>query len=138
MFRITHHISIPDEEIVIEFVRSSGPGGQNVNKVSTAAQLRFDVAASPSLSAAVKDRLRKLSGARMTQAGVLILDARRYRSQARNRDDALERLADLIRQAATVPRPRRKTAPSYASRQKRLDSKRRRSQTKQLRTRLDD
>ncbi len=131
--RVTPEISIDDDELTIEFVRSSGPGGQNVNKVSTAAQLRFDVWTSRSLPDAVKPRLVALAGSRMTIAGVLIIDARRHRTQARNRQDALDRLAELIRQAAHVPRPRRKTRPTAGSRLRRLESKRRRAETKRLR-----
>lgn len=137
MIRITHDISIGQDEITFEFVRSPGPGGQNVNKVSTAAQLRFDVAASGSLSDEVKQRLGALAGRRLTEAGVLIIQARRYRSQGRNRDDAIERFVDLVRRAATPPKVRRKTRPTAASKQRRLDHKRRRSATKQRRRRVD-
>jgi len=131
--RITPNISIPDDEIAISFVRSSGPGGQNVNKVATAAQLRFSVAASPSLPGEVKDRLRLLAGARMTAEGTLIIDARRFRSQRRNRQDAMDRLAELIRRAAARPKVRRRTSPTAASRRRRLDAKHRRSDIKRLR-----
>jgi ribosome-associated protein len=131
--RITPAISIDDAEVSIEFVRSSGPGGQNVNKVSTAAQLRFNAMASPSLSDEVKRRLASIAGSRMTAAGEIIIDARRHRSQKLNRDDALSRLAELIRRAAIRPRPRRATSPTAASRRRRLDAKRQHSQTKSLR-----
>ncbi len=131
--RITPNISIADDEVTFEFVRSPGPGGQNVNKVSTTAQLRFDVGASESLSDEVKQRLRTLAGRRMTADGVLVIQARRYRSQARNRDDALDRFVDLVRRAAARPKVRRKTKPTAASKQRRLETKRRRSLTKQRR-----
>lgn len=130
---VTDTISIADDELAVEFVRSSGPGGQNVNKVSTAVQLRFDVTHSPSLPEDVKLRLKTLAGSRMTREGVLVIDARRHRSQVQNRQDALERLTALIKQAAVRPRPRRKTRPTLASKTRRLDSKKRRSQTKRLR-----
>ena len=133
MIRITQSISIADDEVTFEFVRSPGPGGQNVNKVSTAAQLRFDVTASDSLSDTVKQRLRTFAGRRITAAGVLIIQARRYRSQARNRDDALDRFVDLVRRATARPKVRRKTRPTAASKRRRLDAKRRKSVTKQRR-----
>ena len=133
MIRITQSISIADDEVTFEFVRSPGPGGQNVNKVSTAAQLRFDVTASDSLSDTVKQRLRTFAGRRITAAGVLIIQARRYRSQARNRDDALDRFVDLVRRATARPKVRRKTKPTAASKRRRLDAKRRKSITKQRR-----
>jgi ribosome-associated protein len=136
--RVNPTISIRDEELEIQFVRSSGPGGQNVNKVSTAVELRFNVTASPSLPDEVKLRLVRLAGSRMTHDGILIIDARRHRTQGRNRQDALDRLAELIRQAAYVPRRRRKTAPTHASRLRRLESKRRRSQVKRLRGAADE
>jgi ribosome-associated protein len=126
-------IEIDESEIQIVFMRASGPGGQNVNKVSSAVQLRFDVLASPSLPAEVKPRLVKLAGSRMTDEGVLILEAKRYRTQEQNRQDAIERLVELITRALYVPRPRRKTHPSAASRQRRLDSKHRHGQLKRQR-----
>jgi len=137
MILITPSISIAEDEISWEFVRASGPGGQNVNKVSTAAQLRFDVAKSASLPDAVKQRLVRLAGRRMTDDGVLVIDARRYRSRQRNRDDAVSRLTNLIQTAAEAPKARRKTKPTAASRRRRLDAKRRRSETKQLRGRVE-
>ncbi|HUU60613.1 MAG TPA: alternative ribosome rescue aminoacyl-tRNA hydrolase ArfB [Phycisphaerae bacterium] len=133
MIRITRDIAIDEGEIRQEFVRASGPGGQNVNKVATAVQMRFDVTGSSSLPDDVRDRLVRLAGRRMTDNGVLIIDARRYRTQERNRRDAMERLVALIRRAAERPKPRRKTRPTLASRQRRLESKRRRGKTKQMR-----
>ncbi len=133
MLHITADIAIADEELSLRFVRSSGPGGQNVNKVATAVQLRFDAAGSPSLPAGVRARLMKLAGRRLTEDGILVIDARRYRTQARNREDALERLKGLIRRAAEKPKPRKKTRPTLASRQRRLDDKRHRGKTKRLR-----
>jgi len=133
MIRITPAISIDEREIRLVFTRSSGPGGQNVNKVSTAVQLRFDVMNSPSLPDAVRERLIRLAGKRISARGILTIDARRFRTQERNRQDALERLIHLIREAALPPKPRRKTVPTAASRERRLESKRRRSQTKKVR-----
>lgn len=133
MLRITSRIQLDEREIEERFVRASGPGGQNVNKTSTAVQLRFDAAGSPSLPEAVRQRLLRLGGARMDKRGVLTIEARRYRDQSRNRDDALERLVKLVRKAAEPPAPRRRTAPSPASRQRRLDDKRRRGQLKKAR-----
>jgi ribosome-associated protein len=128
--RITPGIEIDESEIEERFVQSSGPGGQNVNKVATAVQLRFDVAASPSLSQALKAKIATLAGRRMTAEGVLILDARRFRSQERNRADARERLAELIRRAATPVAKRIPTRPTLASKTRRLEGKKRRSETK--------
>ena len=134
MIRITPGISIDEREIEESFIRASGPGGQNVNKLATAVQLRFDVRRSPSLSEDVRDRLARLAGRRLTNDGVLIITAQRHRIQERNRQDALDRLIDLIRRAATPPRPRRPTKPTAASRRRRLDAKTRRSATKRLRS----
>ena len=131
-------ITLDESELLFEFVRASGPGGQNVNKVATAVQLRFDVAGSPSLPDAVRERLLVLAKNRITKDGVLVIRASRHRTQERNREDAVERLAGLIKEAATVPRKRRPTAPTAASREKRLDEKRRRSATKDRRRPLKD
>jgi ribosome-associated protein len=133
MIRITPEIAIDEDEIVEDFVRSSGPGGQNVNKVATAVQLRFDVARSPSLPDDVRERLVRLAGSRMTNEGVLVIDARRYRTRERNRRDALDRLVALVGGAAEKPKKRRSTKPTGASRERRLESKRRRGETKRRR-----
>ena len=118
MIIITRNISIGENEIQEDFIRASGPGGQNVNKVSTAVQIRFDVAGSPSLPEDVRQRLLRIAGRRVTGEGVLIIDARRFRSQLKNRQDALERLKALIQKAAQKPRPRYKTRPTRASMEK--------------------
>lgn len=133
MLSINPSLQIPDEELHETFVRTSGPGGQNVNKVATAVQLRFDVRGSPSLPEAVRQRLLKLAASRITNEGVLVIEAQRFRSQEQNRADARQRLAALIRQATVAPKTRRATKPSRAAKEKRLESKRRRSETKQLR-----
>lgn len=133
MIDITPQIALDESEIQVDFVRSSGPGGQNVNKVATAVQLRFDAANSASLPDDVCQRLLRLAGKRVTDDGIIIIDARRYRSQERNRQDAIDRLVTLIRRAAQEPRVRRKTRPSAASKQRRLETKRRQSVKKRLR-----
>jgi ribosome-associated protein len=138
MLQITPAIAIDDAEIEERFVRASGPGGQNVNKVSTAVQLRFDAGRSPSLDGEIRERLKKLAGSRMTAEGILVIDARTFRTQAQNREAARERLVDLLRKAAFRPKRRRKTRPSVASKLNRLDSKRRRSGTKQRRRDVGD
>ena len=133
MILVTDSISIDDNELTENFVRSSGPGGQNVNKLSTAVQLRFNVRRSPSLPNDVALRLMRLAGSRLTKDGVLIITAQSHRTQERNRQDARDRLIDLIRQAAVVPVKRRKTKPTKASKEKRIESKKRRGNIKGLR-----
>ena len=137
MIQITDSIAIDDNEIVEEFVRSSGPGGQNVNSVATADQLRFDIVNSASLSEDVRRRLMRLGGSRVTREGILVIDARRFRTQEQNRRDARERLIGLVRKAAEKPKPRRKTKPTAASKRKRIEEKRRRSRIKQRRQSVD-
>ena len=133
MIRITDRISIDEAEFDESFVRSSGPGGQNVNKLSTAVQLRFDVRGSPSLPNDVAVRVMRLAGKRLTKDGVIVIVAQRHRTQERNRSDARERLVELIREAAVPPVPRRATKPPRSSKKQRLESKKRRSGIKSLR-----
>ena len=133
MIRVTASINIDEREIEESFVRASGPGGQNVNKLSTAVQLRFDVRHSPSLAGDVRGRLERLAGSRLTRDGVLVINAQRHRTQARNRQDALDRLIGLIRQAAIAPVRRRPTKPTKASRERRIEGKKRRGGIKRLR-----
>jgi ribosome-associated protein len=128
-------IAIGEDELDFEFVRASGPGGQNVNKVATAVKLYFDIGRSPSLPPAVKRRLRQLAGRRVSNDGVLAIDARCFRTQEANRRDALERLLALLRQAAVPPKPRRPTRPSAAARARRLEEKKRRGAVKKGRRR---
>ena len=140
MIRVTPAIGIDESELHFDFVRSSGPGGQNVNKVATAVQLRFDATHSPSLSEEVRRRLVRIAGKKVTTEGVLVITARRHRTQQKNRDDAVNRLVELVRRASVVPKARRKTRPTRASKQRRLVEKRWKSETKRTRrtVRSDD
>jgi len=133
MIRVTPGIAIDEHEIEESFVRASGPGGQNVNKLATAVQLRFNVRGSPSLPDGVRERLEHLAGSRLTRDGYLVIIAQRHRMQGRNREDALERLIDLIRRAAVAPRVRRPTKPTKASRRRRVEAKKHRAGLKQMR-----
>ena len=134
MIYITPLIAIDEDEITLDFIRASGPGGQHVNKVATAVQLRFDVKHSPNLPDDVRARLVSYAGKRMTGDGVLIIEARRFRTQERNRQDALNRLISLVRKAAEKPLPRIQTRPSAASKKRKLAAKRHRSRIKQMRS----
>ena len=135
MIRITPSISIAERELEEHFIRAPGPGGQNVNKLASAVELRFDVRRSPGLPEDVRTRLERLAGRRLTREGVLVINAERHRTQERNRQDARARLIELIRRAAVAPVPRRATKPTASSRQRRLDSKKRRATIKSLRQR---
>jgi ribosome-associated protein len=135
MIEVSDRISINEGEIVLDFVRSSGPGGQNVNKVSSAVQLRFNVQGSPSLPEDVRERLLRIAGKRITGDGWLVIKAQQYRTQEQNRADAIERLVALIRRAAEKPKHRRPTRPTLESRRRRIESKRRRSEVKRQRLR---
>ena len=137
MIYITENISISENELQEDFVRASGPGGQNVNKVSTAVQLRFDVVNSPSLPEDVKNRLIKLAGSKMTDDGILIIDSREYRTQNRNRAGALNRLVELVKKASEKPKRRIKTKPTKGAKEKRLQVKKQRSAVKTLRKSVD-
>ncbi len=138
MIHVSNNIVLQDQEIELSFICASGPGGQNVNKVSTAVQLRFDVAHSPSLPEAVRRRTIALCGRRLTDNGVLIIQARRFRTQQKNRIDAIERLVDLIRKALHPPKPRHKTKPTAGSKRRRLESKSQRSDIKRQRRQTGD
>ncbi len=133
MIEITPDLAISEDELVERFVRASGPGGQNVNKVSTAVELRFDVRNSPSLPEGVRFRLERLAGSRLTSEGVLVIHAQRFRTQDMNRQDAVERLKALILRATETPKPRKPTKPTRASKIRRVEGKRRRSGVKSLR-----
>jgi ribosome-associated protein len=133
MIRVTPSISIAERELEEHFIRASGPGGQNVNKLASAVQLRFDVRRSPSLPDDVRARLERLAGKRLTREGVLVINAERHRTQERNRQDARARLIELIRRAAVAPLPRRATKPTAGARERRLESKKRRAAIKGLR-----
>jgi ribosome-associated protein len=134
MVKISETLEIPDGELIFESIRASGPGGQNVNKVSSAVQLRFDVRSSPALTPALCARLERLAGTRLTHDGVLLLRGERFRTQEQNRADVLARFIALVQKAAVPPRPRHRTRPTQASREKRLAQKRTRSALKQTRT----
>ncbi|HEU6442753.1 MAG TPA: alternative ribosome rescue aminoacyl-tRNA hydrolase ArfB [Microvirga sp.] len=134
MIQVTNSIALDEAELQESFIRASGPGGQNVNKVESAVQLRFDVRNSPSLPEDVKARLERIAGKRLTNEGVLIITAQRFRTQERNREDAVGRLVELIRQATERPKPRRPTRPTLASKKRRLEAKGRRSEIKKGRT----
>jgi ribosome-associated protein len=138
MIQVTPTIAIPESEISERFVRASGPGGQNVNKVSTAVELRFDPSQSTAIPSDAVARLRVLAGSRMTADGVLVIDARRHRTQAQNREDARERLAELVRQALIKPRRRRATKPGKGAVERRIETKKRRSDTKRGRGRIGE
>ena len=133
LLRITPRLAIDESEITEQFIHAGGPGGQNVNKVASAVQLRFDAARSPSLPDEVRHRLLRLAGKRATGVGEIVIVARRFRNQARNREDALARLVELLRQATEKPKPRHKTRPTKASVERRLVAKQQRSATKRLR-----
>lgn len=137
MIQITDTVTLNESELAMTFVRAPGPGGQNVNKTATAVQLRFDAAHTASLTEEVRDRLLRLAGRKATADGVIIIHASRHRTQERNRQDALDRLAALIRAALRRPRPRRRTAPTRTSKERRLDSKRRHSERKGRRRPVD-
>jgi ribosome-associated protein len=136
MIEITPALQIDERELQIDFIRASGPGGQNVNKVATAAQLRFDVRAS-SLPDEVKDRLIRLAGRRMTSEGILLIEAKRFRTQEQNREDAIQRFVELVRKSLIQPKARRKTKPTKASKEVRLKEKKRRGDIKKMRQSTD-
>ncbi|ABW67529.1 alternative ribosome rescue aminoacyl-tRNA hydrolase ArfB [Desulfosudis oleivorans] len=136
MLTISRNIAIDENELTFKFIRASGPGGQNVNKVASAVQLRFDVAHSPSLPGPVKNRLIKLAGRRISEEGVLVIEAKRFREQGKNRQDAIDRLVALVARALVVPRARKKTAPTKASKRRTVDEKVYRGRVKQRRGRV--
>lgn len=138
MIQITHDIALSEDELRVQFIRASGPGGQNVNKVATAVQLRFDAAHSPSLPEDARIRLMALAGRRMNADGVLVIDARRFRKQTRNREDAVGRLVELIREASKTPKPRKKTRPGLKAKERRLQTKHRHTDTKRMRGPVSD
>ena len=133
MIEISPTLKIDERELTFDYIRAAGPGGQNVNKVATAAQLRFDIWRNDSLLVDVKTRLVKLAGRRVTSEGILIIEARRFRTQEQNRADAIERFVALVRKSLEAPKPRKKTRPTARSRQKRLQSKKKRSEVKRAR-----
>ena len=137
MIRVNDNLSLDESELVFDYIQSSGPGGQNVNKVATAVQLRFDAGNSASLPLEVRQRLLGLAGKRLTGEGVVLIQANRFRTQERNRQDALGRLVALVARAAVPPKPRLRTQPTAASRQRRLEAKRHHSQVKRLRGHVD-
>jgi ribosome-associated protein len=133
MIEITPALQIDERELQLEFVRASGPGGQNVNKVATAVQLRFDIPGSPALASDTKGRLIRLAGKRVNTDGVLLIEAKRFRTQEQNREAALQRFVELVRTALIPPKPRRKTRPTAASKAKRLDAKKAKGAVKRMR-----
>ena len=133
MIEVTSSVKIYENEIKLDFIRASGPGGQNVNKIASSVQLRFDVRNTSSLDPDVKERLIKLAGSRVTEEGILIIDAHRYRTQEQNRQDAIDRLVSLVRRAAEKPKARKRTRPTAASKQRRLEAKRHRGEIKRMR-----